>query len=73
MNFLGGFSGFLYFLFLSGKRLKKPKEQLHSNRKLERWISEALSLFFFFNYEVFIKGECNYQTLLLFTNENAVY
>lgn len=48
---------------------------MHSNRKLERWIYEALSLsfFLFFNYEVFIKGECNYQALSFFKDDNAVY
>lgn len=45
---------------------------MHSSRKLERWIYEALSLSFF-NYEVFIKGECNYQTLSFFADDNAVY
>lgn len=47
---------------------------MHSNRKLERWIYEALSLsFLFFDYEVFIKGECNYKTLSFFADDNAVY
>lgn len=36
-----------FFSFLSGKRLRKPQGQLHSIRKLEWWISEALSLFSF--------------------------
>lgn len=46
-----------------------PMGQLHSKWKLERWISEALSLSFlfsFFNCEAFIKNECNYRTLSFF-------
>lgn len=56
------------------KRLKKPKGQLHSNRKLERWISEALSLSFsFFNYDCSLKASViirlclSFQMIMLFT------
>lgn len=71
-----GLSLVIFFVcfFLSGKRLRKPQGQLHSIRKLEWWISEALSLFSFLIMKYSLKASVIIRlTFFLFTDDNAVH